>query len=108
MSFSQNLPVIIRPAGLAVNLEPWKDLTWNISNGNIIVENKTPYVVRMEQKAKLIPSGVFVQFPKTYILPGEKMTASSKGKVASSEKKIEIYPATRYGYKAQSYTVELK
>ncbi len=80
VSFSQNLPVIIRPAGLAVNLEPWKDLVWQISNGNVTVENKTPYVVRMEQKAKLIPSGSFVVFPKTYILPGEKMTASVKRK----------------------------
>ncbi|MCG5126925.1 fimbria/pilus chaperone family protein [Enterobacter mori] len=108
VTFSQNLPVIIRPAGLAVNLEPWKDLTWQINNGNITVENKTPYVVRMEQKAKLLPSGIYAQFPKPYILPGEKVTASTKGKVTPSDKKIEIYPATRYGYKAQSYIAELK
>ncbi|MGP6138224.1 fimbria/pilus chaperone family protein [Enterobacter chuandaensis] len=108
VTFSQNLPVIIRPAGLAVNLEPWKDLTWQVNNGNVTVENKTPYVVRMEQKAKLLPSGISAQFPKTYILPGEKVTASTKGKITSSDKKIEIYPATRYGYKAQSYIAELK
>lgn len=108
VTFSQNLPVIIRPAGLAVNLEPWKDLTWQINNGNVTVENKTPYVVRMEQKAKLLPSGIYAQFPKPYILPGEKVTASTKGKVTPSDKKIEIYPATRYGYKAQSYIAELK
>jgi P pilus assembly protein, chaperone PapD len=89
VSFSQNLPVIIRPAGLAVNLEPWKDLTWSVSNGNVTVENKTPYVVRMEQKAKLIPSGIFVQFPKTYILPGEKMTASIKEKLRRQRRKLK-------------------
>lgn len=108
VTFSQNLPVIIRPAGLALNLEPWKDLTWQVNNGNVIVENKTPYVVRMEQKAKLLPSGIFANFPKPYILPGEKITLSTKGKIASSDKKIEILPATRYGYKAQSYVAELK
>lgn len=108
VTFSQNLPVIIRPAGLAVNLEPWKDLIWKINNGNVTVENKTPYVVRMEQKAKLLPSGISAQFPKTYILPGEKVTASTKGKITSSDKKIEIYPATRYGYKTQSYIADLK
>lgn len=108
VTFSQNLPVIIRPAGLAVNLEPWKDLTWLVNNGTLTVENKTPYVVRMEQKAKLLPSGVSAQFPKTYILPGEKITVSTKNKVMSSENKIEIYPATRYGYKAQNYIAELK
>ncbi|HBU6133172.1 MULTISPECIES: fimbria/pilus chaperone family protein [Enterobacter] len=108
VTFSQNLPVIIRPAGLALNLEPWKDLTWQVNNGSVIVENKTPYVVRMEQKAKLLPSGSLAQFPKPYILPGEKITLSIRGKIAPSDKKIEILPATRYGYKAQSYVAELK
>jgi len=73
VTFSQNLPVIIRPAGLAVNLEPWKDLKWQINNGSVTVENKTPYVVRMEQKAKLLPSGTAAQFPKSYILPGSRL-----------------------------------
>jgi P pilus assembly chaperone PapD len=40
--FSQNLPVIIRPAGLAVNYEPWKELQWHYKSGNLIVENKSP------------------------------------------------------------------
>src|SRR5690606_7294827 len=106
--FSQNLPVIIHPTGLAVNIEPWKDLTWQIKNGNVTVENNTPYVVRMEQKVKLLPSGSFAKFDKSYILPGEKMTASASNKFSSTEKQVEIYPATRYGYKAKSYIVELK
>ncbi|MEG6183857.1 fimbria/pilus chaperone family protein [Enterobacter sichuanensis] len=108
VAFSQNLPVIIRPAGLAVNLEPWKDLTWQMNNGNVTVENKTPYVVRMEQKAKLLPSGTTAQFSKTYILPGEKMTASVKTKITSADKQIEIYPVSRYGYQVQSYLTDLK
>ncbi|WP_152082879.1 fimbria/pilus chaperone family protein [Enterobacter oligotrophicus] len=106
--FSQNLPVIIHPTGLAVNIEPWKDLTWQIKNGNVTVENNTPYVVRMEQKVKLLPSGSFAKLDKSYILPGEKMTASASNKFSSTEKQVEIYPATRYGYKAKSYIVELK
>ncbi|WP_276855062.1 fimbria/pilus chaperone family protein [Enterobacter oligotrophicus] len=106
--FSQNLPVIIHPTGLAVNIEPWKDLTWQIKNGNVTVENNTPYVVRMEQKVKLLPSGSFAKLDKSYILPGEKMTASASNKLSSTEKQVEIYPATRYGYKAKSYIVELK
>lgn len=106
--FSQNLPVIIHPTGLAVNIEPWKDLTWQIKNGNVTVENNTPYVVRMEQKVKLLPSGSFAKLDKSYILPGEKMTAGASNKFSSTEKQVEIYPATRYGYKAKSYIVELK
>ncbi|WNJ34756.1 fimbria/pilus chaperone family protein [Enterobacter hormaechei] len=106
--FSQNLPVIIRPAGLAVNIEPWKALTWQIKNGNVTVENNTPYVVRMEQKVKLMASGTIAKLDKAYILPGEKMTARASAKISAPEKQIEIYPATRYGYKAGTYIADLK
>lgn len=106
--FSQNLPVIIHPAGLAVNIEPWKALTWQIKNGNVTVENNTPYVVRLEQKVKLMASGTIATLAKTYILPGEKMTASAPAKISASEKQIEIYPATRYGYKAGNYIADLQ
>lgn len=108
VTFSQNLPVIIRPAGLAENREPWKDLSWKINNGKISVENKTPYVVRLEQKVKLLPSGTSANFSKTYILPGETLTGSSAVKITASEKQVELYPATRYGYKANSYIADLK
>lgn len=106
--FSQNLPVIIHPAGLPVNIEPWKDLSWQIKNGNVVVENKTPYVVRLEQKIKMMPSGTIAKLTKTYILPGETLMAAANGKSSSLDKHVEIYPATRYGYKASSYTAELK
>lgn len=108
MVFSQNLPVIIHPAGLAVNIEPWKALTWQIKNGNVTVENNTPYVVRLEQKVKLMASGTIATLAKTYILPGEKMMASAPAKISVSEKQIEIYPATRYGYKAGNYIADLQ
>lgn len=108
VTFSQNLPVIIRPAGLAENREPWKDLSWKINNGRISVENKTPYVVRLEQKVKLLPSGTSANFSKTYILPGETLMGSSAVKITASEKQVEFYPATRYGYKANSYIADLK
>ena len=108
MAFSQNLPVIIHPAGLDVNLEPWKDLDWKYNGGNITVENNTPYVVRMEQKVKLLPSGNSMQLPKTYILPGEKINATGERKASAMDKQVEIFPATRYGYKSSNYIAELK
>lgn len=106
--FSQNLPVIIHPKDLAVNLEPWKDLTWQAKGGVVTVENKTPYVVRMEQKVTLLPSGTKAKLSKTYILPGEKLTASVTGNIPSNTRQIEIYPATRYGYKAKSFIADVK
>ncbi|KZQ39178.1 molecular chaperone [Enterobacter cloacae subsp. dissolvens] len=108
MVFSQNLPVIIRPAGLDVNMEPWKGLRWQIKNGNLTVLNDTPYVVRMEQKAKLLPSETQVRFEKSYILPGQTMIATPENKLSGLNNKVEIYPATRFGYKASSYVAELQ
>lgn len=71
--FSQNLPVIIHPAGLAVNIAFRGILsTPQINNGNVTVENTTPYVVRMEQKVKLMASGTVAKLNKTYILPAKK------------------------------------
>ncbi|KLQ43974.1 molecular chaperone [Enterobacter cloacae subsp. dissolvens] len=108
MVFSQNLPVIIRPAGLDMNMEPWKGLRWQIKNGNLTVLNDTPYVVRMEQKAKLLPSETQVKFEKSYILPGQTMIATPENKLSGMNNKVEIYPATRFGYKASSYVAELQ
>lgn len=108
MVFSQNLPVIIHPAGLEVNMEPWKDLHWQIKGGSLTVVNDTPYVVRMEQNAKLLPSGTQVKFDKSYILPGQTMKATSGSTISGQDNKVEIYPATRFGYKASSYIAELK
>lgn len=108
MVFSQNLPVIIRPAGLDVNMEPWKGLRWQIKNGNLTVLNDMPYVVRMEQKAKLLPSETQVKFEKSYILPGQTMIATPENKLSGLNNKVEIYPATRFGYKASSYVAELQ
>lgn len=108
MVFSQNLPVIIHPAGLDVNMEPWKGLLWKMKGGTLTVVNDTPYVVRMEQNVKLLPSGKQVKFDKNYILPGQTMKAKSESTLSAGDNKVEIYPATRFGYKASSYVAELK
>lgn len=106
--FSQNLPVIIHPVGLEMNIEPWKALRWHIANDHLIVENKTPYVVRLEQTVKLLPSGKMVNLPKAYIIPGETLNTSSTQKLSALDKQLEIYPATRYGYKAKNFVAEIQ
>lgn len=106
--FSQNLPVIIHPSGLDVNMEPWKDLQWHMRGGKLSVENKTPYVIRLEQKVKLLPSGAHADLPKAYILPGETISAHASTTLSALDKNIEMYPATRYGYKAKSFVAEIK
>ncbi len=36
------------------------------------LKNDTPYVVRLEQNVKVLPSGTIQKLDKTYILPGQK------------------------------------
>lgn len=109
MLFTQNLPVIIRPADLAPMADPWKDLSWSLQAGNVVVKNDTPYVVRLEQNVKVLPSGTIQKLDKTYILPGQKMTAKPQKMAANAtDKKVEFYPATRYGYKVDKFIADIK
>ncbi|ECI0415416.1 molecular chaperone [Salmonella enterica subsp. salamae] len=108
MLFTQNLPVIIRPAGLAPMADPWKDLRWSINAGKVVVKNDTPYVVRLEQTLKVLPSGNIQKIKKSYILPGQTLTAEPQKIAASAtDNKVEFYPATRYGYKVDKFVAEI-
>lgn len=107
--FSQNLPIIIRPAGLENKRDPWVDLKWTQNGGKVSVKNDTPYVIRLEPKVKLLPSGQHLDLQKSYILPGESLIAKSKGStLATADRQLEIYPATRYGYKVDKFIAEIK
>ncbi|MDA8513297.1 fimbria/pilus chaperone family protein [Citrobacter sp. Igbk 14] len=107
--FSQNIPVIIRPAGLDTKSDPWVDLKWTLNAGKVLVKNNTPYVIRLEQRIKLLPSGRFLELSKSYILPGESLTAKSNTNIAvTTDRQVEIYPATRYGYKVDKFIADIK
>lgn len=105
--FSQNLPVIIHPTGLKDNPEPWKQLSLKKNNGYVDIKNDTPYVVRMEQHVKLLPSGVIQYLSKSYILPGENMIATGTP-FTDTDNQVQLFPVSRYGYQSDKYTAELK
>jgi len=102
-AFSQNLPVIIHPKGLAMNREPWKLLSWGVSNDQLVVKNKSPYVVRLEQIVTALPNKQNVKLPRPYILPGEEIVAEEKLDASSAVSGVRIYPATIYGFKVENY-----
>lgn len=111
VTFKQNLPVIIRPAGLAKNNTPWEGLEWSVNSTEIVISNTTPYVVRfISPEAELLPSGEIVKIPKSYILPGQSFRLGSpNGKNKVLEEKIRFYPATPWGFSAgKSYEAVLK
>ncbi|WP_211445219.1 fimbria/pilus chaperone family protein [Collimonas humicola] len=91
----QNIPVIIRPVGLAPNKEPWKLLQWQHTATGIAVKNPSPYVIRMSPDLLAQPAGRNITLPKNYILPGETLRVAD-GPVAAE--KIRYTPASVNGY----------
>ncbi|TLU66578.1 fimbrial chaperone protein [Enterobacter sp. MF024] len=101
----QDLPVIIHPAGLAQDLEPWKHLKWNKRGNDLVVSNPSSYVVRMTAAFTSLPSGKQGSLKNTYLLPHTSMTLALPNK---SDTKVEFYPASRYGYKGERYIAPLQ
>lgn len=101
----QDLPVIIHPAGLAEETQPWKYLTWKKQGNALVVSNTSDYVVRMAMGIKTLPSKKMTALTKTYMLPHSSETVSLP---STTDTKVEFYPASRYGYKGESKTAELK
>lgn len=113
----QNLPVLIRPAGLEADPSPWKRLTWKKEGDKLVVNNSSPYVVRMGQGVHTLADNNLWNLPNAYILPGETHTLTASGK-AKADAKIEkpkdgnmnvvrISPATTWGFTVDNYDAPL-
>ncbi len=108
MTIRQNIPVIIHPAGLAEDVEPWKRLQWRKKGNQLEVENPSSYIVRLSQEMQGLPGNVAGQIPKTWIQPGEKLTIRLADNASlSAVTQIKFFPASRYGYQGNSYTTDL-
>lgn len=104
----QNLPVIIRPAGLEIDLAPWKHLTWKLKNNSLTVNNPSPYVVRLGQGLQTLPDNTSWILPNAYVLPGQTLTIKPEnGKTAGAAQQVRISPATTWGYTVDSYNAML-
>ncbi|KFK95642.1 MULTISPECIES: fimbria/pilus chaperone family protein [unclassified Serratia (in: enterobacteria)] len=104
----QNLPVIIRPAGLATNNEPWKLLSWKLTENTLTLSNPSPYVVRLANTVQTLPDNTSWTLPNTYILPGQtlQLTPENNKKVTSA-KNVRLHPATTWGFSVDSYDATL-
>lgn len=105
VTIRQDMPVIIHPAGLAEDLSPWKHLVWRKKGNQIEVSNPSNYVVRLAASFTTLPSGKADALPQTYILPHKSVLVNLP---ASTDTKVEFYPASRYGYKGDRYTTTLE
>lgn len=102
ITLRQNLPLILHPRGLAVHHSPWELLKWKRSAEQLVVSNDSAYVVRLAPEVLLLPHKALATLPRTYILPGEVLTAAVEGRLEGVSA-VEIQPATVYGFSADSY-----
>lgn len=104
MIISQNLPVLIRPAGLAKDDSPWTHLVWKQAGNTLTVNNPSPYVVRLGQGVQTLPNKGNWTLPSPYVLPGQTLTLKATGAVnAGQQTQVRIYPATTWGYVVKNY-----
>lgn len=108
MTVRQNLPVIIRPAGLAKDLSPWNHLAWKQNGDSLTVSNPSPYVVRLGQGVQTLPDNTHWTLPNSYVLPGQTLTIKQDGnKTPGAAQMVRISPATTWGYTVNTYDAPL-
>ncbi|VEI65429.1 fimbria/pilus chaperone family protein [Serratia rubidaea] len=109
MTVRQNLPVIIRPAGLERDLAPWKRLKWTLNGDALTVSNPSPYVVRLGQGVQTLPDNTNWILPNSYVLPGQTLTVKPDGgkQKSGASQQVRISPATTWGYTVNSYDAPL-
>ena len=108
MTVRQNLPVIIRPAGLAEERTPWTRLTWQLTGNALVVKNPSPYVVRLAQSVQTLPDNTVWTLPQAYVLPGQTFTLTApKGASMQRAKQVRLSPATSWGFSVDTYDAAL-
>lgn len=108
MTVRQNLPVIIRPSGLARDEAPWKRLVWTLKAGRLTVSNPSPYVVRLGQYVTILPQGSVWSLPHSWILPGQQLALFGEAeKTHAMASKVRVSPATTWGFTVDSYDAPL-
>ena len=108
MTVRQNLPLIIRPAGLQKDPAPWKHLRWQASDAGLAVSNPSPYVVRLSQSVLALPCQQIWALPQAYVLPGQKLTLTpGSTRDHCSTRTVRLSPATTWGFSVDSYDAPL-
>lgn len=104
----QDLPLIALPKGETQDRAPWQKLAWSLHDGKLVVENASPYVVRMAQQLRLLPGDLTAELPKSYLLPGEKIAVRVSGGNLNAIAQVRMFPATVYGYQVEHFDAVVK
>ncbi|MFI8556173.1 fimbria/pilus chaperone family protein [Pseudomonas putida] len=108
VTIRQNLPLLIHPRGLDLDRTPWTQLVWSLDAGQLRVTNPSLHVVRLAQDVVLLPSGKNVSLPRSYLLPGQSLLASSDHLARSDVQRVRIFPATVYGFAVGAFETTLQ
>ena len=106
MVIGQDLPVLIRPKGLAPNTAPWKVLKWSVQGNDLVARNDSPYVVRMTPRIQLLPQQKPVGLAESYVLPGATVKIPV-GSDAANVTGVRLFPVSTFGYDVPSYDAKL-
>lgn len=105
----QDLPVIISPADLEQDPEPWAKLHLRWADNKLTLSNPSPYVVRLSQTISLLPSGTSLKLlPHPYVLPGESFSIEVPGGVAADVNSIRLFPASPFGFDIGPFEAKLE
>lgn len=107
----QVIPMVISPAGLVQDPEPWKRMQiLRAGEGAMELRNDSPFVVRLGFVAQLMPMNTSVQLMKnSYVLPGEHIAFDlPKGVLASAVREVRINPASPWGFKVAAHDIAVR
>lgn len=110
LTIRQEIPMVISPAGLKQDNEPWKLLVARSTKERTIeVSNPSPFVVRLASEVILLPSGVRTTISqRNFILPGEKLQVRYDTlAVPETPRALQLSPASPWGYMVQTYELPL-
>lgn len=107
MTVRQNLPLIIHPANLPKNAEPWKLLKLSLDDRKLRVVNDSAYVVRLAQNVEMLPDRTQVDIGTTYLLPGSELSVALPPAGSATPAAVRISPASAYGYSSETYDIPL-
>jgi P pilus assembly chaperone PapD len=107
ITLRQNLPLILHPKGLPRHNSPWELLKWARNGDRLSVHNDSAYVVRLASEVQLLPTQGVALLPRTYLLPGETLTATVEGRLEGVSA-VEIQPATVYGFSTDIFRASVE
>jgi P pilus assembly chaperone PapD len=78
-------------------------LNWSATANGLQVFNPSPYVVRLAKGIVPLPGSAQADLPRTYILPGERLSVALPLSSSVRAMAVRIFPATTYGFAVEHY-----